>query len=77
VNHREIDIEVREKIDLCQQHQIGVLEHHRVLDRLVLALGDRQRDHVGRLTEIVDRRAHEVADVLDEEHVELAPRHVM
>ena len=36
--------------------------------RLVVALGDREQHHVGVLAEGELRRAHEVADVLDEEH---------
>ena len=48
----------------------AVPEHDRVLERLVFALGDREHDDVRGLAEVVDRRAHEVADVLDEEELE-------
>ena len=49
-------------------------EHHRVLERLLLALGDRV-DHRPRvLTDVELGRAHEVADVLDDEQVEVVER---
>ena len=43
-------------------------EHVRVLERLVLALGDRGDHHLGALAEVEQRRADQVADVLDEQH---------
>jgi len=42
---------MRQKIDLGEHHQVGLVEHHRVLERLVLALGDRERHYVDRLTQ--------------------------
>ena len=66
--------QVRQQIDLGNQHEIGLQEHHRVFQRLVFALGDRQRDDVGLLAEVVDGRAHQVADVFDEQVIELVPR---
>ena len=69
--------QVRQQIDLRNQHQVGLVEHDRVLQRLVLSFGDRQHDDVGGLAEVVDGRTHEVADVLDEQVVEIAPRQVV
>ena len=74
----EADVrQVRQEIDLREQHEIGLAEHHRVLERLVLALGHREHHDVGGLAEVVDGGADQVADVLDEEVVELAPRQVV
>ena len=64
-------------ISYDQQHEIGALEHHGVLEGLVLALRDRERHHVHRLAEIVDRGTHQVPHVLDEQHVEGLPREVV
>jgi hypothetical protein len=51
-------------------------EHVRVLERLVLAFGHRQDRDLRVLAEIPQRRAHQIADVLDEQHAVglLAPR---
>jgi hypothetical protein len=57
-------------VDLVDHHRVGVLEDARVLQRLVLALGDRQQRDAQVLAEVPRGRAHEVADVLDDEHVE-------
>ena len=39
----EVEVEVREQVDLVDQHELAGAEHQRVLERLVLALGDRAR----------------------------------
>ena len=49
-------------------------EHHRVLERLLLALGDRVHHRLGVLADVELGRAHEVADVLDHQQVELLER---
>ena len=66
---RHVHVEVREQVDLREHDEIGLAEHHRVLERLVLALGDREGDDARGLPEVVDRRADEVAHVLEEEQV--------
>ena len=48
-------------------------EHVGVLERLVLALGDRQHHHLVRLAQIEGGRADEVADVLDHQHASRRP----
>src|SRR5581483_8365007 len=57
---------MRQQIRLGQQHEIGLLEHLRKMQRFLLTLGDRQRDDVERLTEVADG-AEEIAAALDEE----------
>ena len=47
-------VEHRQEIDLGQQHEIGLAEDRRVLQRLVFAFGNRQRDDVDVLAEVVD-----------------------
>ena len=49
-------------------------EHERVLERLVLALGDRRDHHAVVLADAELGRADEVADVLDHQQVELVER---
>ena len=66
---REVDAEHAGEVGLGDEDQVRRLEHHGVLERLVLALGDREDDDVGPLPEVVDGRADQVADVLDEEDV--------
>ena len=62
------EIHVRQQVHLVQQHHRSGAEHIRIFQRLVLALGDRQHDDLVGLAEIERRRAHEIADVLDEKH---------
>ena len=67
----EVEVEVREEIDLVDDDHVARPEHHRVLERLLLALGDR-RDHRPRvLADVELGRTDEVAHVLDDEQVEL------
>ena len=49
---------------------VGAVEDGRILERLVLALGDRQQHQPQILAEVVGGRADQVADVLDEQEVE-------
>ena len=72
-----VEVEMRDQVHLGQQDEIGLLKHHGILERLVLPLGDRQRDDVCRLTQIVDRWADQVANVLDEEDVAVVRRKIM
>ncbi len=64
----EVEVHVRQQVDLVQQHQIGGTEHVRILERLVLALGGREHHHAAPLPQVEQRRAHEVAHVLDHHH---------
>src|SRR6266446_269069 len=67
----DVEVEIWQQVDFIQQHQIGLGEHVRILQRLVLAFGDRQYDYLMRLTEVDSRRADEIADILDEEKAAL------
>ncbi len=70
----EVEVEVRQQVDLVDHHQLAGAEHQRVLERLVLALGDRG-DHDPRvLADPELGRADEVADVLDDQQVDLVER---
>lgn len=66
-----IEIDMRLQVDLGEQHQIRRSEHIRVLERLVIALGDREDDHLEGFAEVECCGTHQVADVLDKRH---APR---
>ena len=67
----EVEVEVREQVDLVDQHELAGAEHQRVLERLVLALGDRGDHHPRVLADAELGRADEVADVLDHEQVDV------
>ena len=62
------------EVDLGDQGDVGGVEDGGVLERLVLALGDGEEDEAQALAQIVGGRADQVADVLDEEEVELVER---
>ena len=64
----EIETDMRQQIDLVDQHQPAGAEHVRIFGRLVLALGYRQHHHLGPLAEIEQCRAYQVADVLDQDN---------
>jgi hypothetical protein len=68
---------VRQQVDLGEDDQIRLAEHDRVLERLVLALGDAQYHHVRRLAEVVDRRTDQVPHVLDDQHVQILPGEIV
>ena len=63
----KIKVYVGNKIDLVDEDEPGRGEHVRVLERLVLTLGHRDHDDFAVLTEIEERRAHQIADVFDEQ----------
>jgi len=60
---------VGQEIRLGDDGHVRLGEDRRVLERLVLALADRQQDHLEVLAEVIGGRADEVADVLDEQDV--------
>ena len=65
-----------QQVDLVDHDQLAGAEHQRVLERLVLALGDRADHHPGVLADPELGRADEVADVLDHQQVDLLERQV-
>src|SRR5262249_25317220 len=70
----QVEVEGWEQVDLVDDDDVARPEHHRVLQRLLLALGHRGDHRPRMLTDVELRRAHEVADVLDHEQVEVAER---
>src|SRR5581483_6103357 len=71
---REVEVEVGEEVDLVDDDDVGGPEHHRVLERLLLALGDGVDHGPGVFADGELRRADEVADVLDQQQVEVGQR---
>lgn len=63
----DIEIEMRQQIRLVEQHQVRCGEHVGIFERLVLALRDRQHDHLVCLAQVEGGGTDEVADTLDEE----------
>src|SRR5271165_3044988 len=47
-----IKANIRQQVDLVDQHQPAGAEHVRILLRPVIALGDRQHHHLGALAEV-------------------------
>ena len=72
VDHVEVAVDVRQQVGLVHHHQVGGREHLRVLQRLVVALGHGDHDHAAVLAHVEQRRADQVADVLDEQQRPLA-----
>lgn len=64
----DVELDERREIQLGEHGQIGGTKHVRILQRLVLALGDAHHDHLGALAQVDQGRAAQVAHVLDEEH---------
>jgi hypothetical protein len=67
----EVEVEVRQEVELVDDHHVHGVEHDRVLERLLLAFGDGVDHRPDVLADVELGRAHEVADVLDDEEVEL------
>src|ERR1035441_1816476 len=59
------------EIDLADEDHVRRLEHGRILQRLVFALGDRQQHDAQVLPQIVGGRTDEIADILDDQEVEV------
>ena len=66
----DIYLEQRQQIDLGDDHAIRLMKHHRVLQRLVLALGDTYQHDLVVLAKGELRRTDQVADILDQQQVE-------
>jgi GNAT superfamily N-acetyltransferase len=62
----QVELEVGEQVGLVHHYEGAGPEHHRVLQRLVLALGDRVDRGPGVLADVEFGGADQVADVLDE-----------
>lgn len=57
-----------QQIDLVQHHQPGSMEHIGIFERLVIAFGDRQNHHLGRLTQIETGGTHQITHVFNVEY---------
>jgi len=66
-----IEIHVGQKVHFVEEHNIGVVEHGRILERLVLALGYAQNDYLVVFTQIEGGRTDKVSHILDQENIEL------
>ena len=69
-----VEVEDRHRVDLVEDDGLRDLEDARVLVRFVVAFRYRQDHDLGVLAEIEVGRAHEVADVLDDDEIELVER---
>src|ERR1700753_4276373 len=65
-----LERDVRQQIDLVQDHQLRFTTDHWVFQRLVFAFGGAQHDDLGILAEIVARGTDQVADVLNKQQIE-------
>ncbi len=63
----DVEVEMRQKIGLVQQQQVGRREHFRIFERLVLALRHGEHDDLMRFAEIKSGRTNEIADIFDEQ----------
>ena len=66
-----VELDGRGQVHLGDDGHVGRVEDGRVLERLVLALGHREEDQPQVLAQVEGGRADQVADVLDEQEVEL------
>src|SRR5271157_183488 len=62
---------VGQQINLGQQHQFRLEENRRILKRLVFALGGAQQNDLRVFTEVVAGRTDQVADIFDNQQVEI------
>src|SRR5271165_5807250 len=62
---------VGQQVNLGEQHQLGLEEDGRILERLVFAFGGAQQNDLCVFAEVVTGRANQVADVFDDQQVEV------
>ena len=70
----EVEVEERQEVDLVDYDEVDRTEHHRVLERLLLALGDGVDHGLRVLADVELRRAHQVSDVLDDDEIQVVER---
>ena len=63
----DVEVEMRQQVDLGQDHHARGGKSVRIFQRLVVSLGHREDRHFQRLAEIEAGRTNEVADILDEQ----------
>ena len=62
-----IEVDMRQKVNLGQNHRAGGSKGVRIFERLVVALRHREDRHLLSLAEIEARGTNEIADILDEQ----------
>ena len=70
----QVELEDRRHVGLVQQHNVGRGEHAGILVRLVVALRRAGDHHCQIGAQIELGRAHQIADVLDEEQIDVRQR---
>src|SRR5579864_5891640 len=70
---RSFDVErdVGQQINLVEHEQIGLEKYGRIFEWLVFAFGDAQHHDLGRLAEIVTGGTNQVADVFNQQKIEV------
>ena len=63
----DVEIQVGEEVDLVEEHDRGIVKHLRILERLVLSLGDGEHDDLVVFSQVEGRGADQVPHVLDED----------
>ncbi|MFN8021243.1 MAG: hypothetical protein U0Q03_06910 [Acidimicrobiales bacterium] len=71
----EVEVEVRQEVGLVDDHHVGRPEHHRIARRLLHSPSVTEEHHQADvLADVELGRADQVADVLDDDEVELVER---
>ena len=60
-----------QKINFVEKHDVGVVKHGRIFERLVLALRYTQNDNLVVFTQIERSRTDQVAHILDQENIQV------
>ena len=63
---REGEIKIRQQVDLAEDHNAGGTKNMRIFERFVFTVGDREHHDLGAFAEVEQRRADQIADILDE-----------
>ena len=70
-SRRRVEFHGRGEVHFRDDGDVGGVEDRRVFQRLVLAFGDRDQDQAEVFAQIVGGRADEIADVFDEQEIQL------
>ena len=70
----DVEWHIRKQIDLGQDQQRGLVEDGWIFQRLVLAFGHAEQDDLRLFAEVVAGRANQIADVFDEQDVDVFQR---
>jgi len=67
----DIEISVRQQVDLVEQHDGRVMEHLGVLERFVFPFGDGKNDDLVVFSQVEGGRADQIADIFDQQYVKI------